>query len=105
MKHSLPIKKVSAELDVLRFPTTLDRPIKTHCLNCCVPLSLFQPDLDAADRLLGVCEHCKHWFLIHVMHDQTEGLLWRLPDFEVIRRLSFDDPLADSFQGSDEPRA
>jgi hypothetical protein len=103
MKRNLPIKKVSAELDVLRFPTTVERPVKAHCLNCSVPLSLFQPDLDAADRLLGVCERCKHWFLIHVMHDQNEGFLWRLPDIEVIRQLSFDDPPKESSQASNEP--
>ncbi len=101
MKRDLPIRKVSAELDVLRFPTTVERPVKAHCLNCALPLSLSQPDLDSADRLLGVCERCKGWFLIHLVLDQTEGLLWRLPDIEVVRQLSFGDP---SDQISTEPQ-
>lgn len=90
MKRPLPIKKVSAELHVLRFPTTTDRPVKARCLNCSVPLALSQPDLDSPERLLGVCAKCKQWFLIDLIADQAEGLLWRLPDIEVVRQLSFE---------------
>ena len=55
-----------------------------------MPLSLSQPDLDSPERLLGACERCKDWFLIDLIPGQTEALLWRLPEFEVIRNLSFD---------------
>ncbi len=92
MKRDRRIKKVSTDLDVLRFPTALKRPVRTHCLNCSLPLALSQPDLDSPDRLLGVCKQCKHWFLIHLIADQSEGLLCQLPDIEVIREHSFDDP-------------
>jgi hypothetical protein len=91
MRHR-HVKKVSADLDVLRFPTAIERLISTHCLNCSSPLSLSQPDLESPDRLLGVCQQCKHWFLIHLIADQSEGLLCRLPDIEVIRQLSFENP-------------
>lgn len=92
MKRDHPIKKVSAELDVLRFPTAMEHPIGARCLNCSSPLSLSQPDLDSPGRLLGVCEKCKHWFLIDLIPDQTEAVLWRLPDIEMIRHLSIENP-------------
>jgi hypothetical protein len=92
MKRGLQIKKVSADLHVLRFPAPDEHPISAECLNCSVPLSLSQPDLNSPERLLGVCENCKHWFLIDLIPDQTAGLLWRLPDSEVIRQLTFEDP-------------
>jgi len=91
MQRDLPVKKVSADLDVLRFPAAVERPVRAHCLNCSLPLSLSQPDLNSPERLLGVCEHCKHWFLIDLIPDLTEGILWRLPDIEVIRELSFEN--------------
>jgi hypothetical protein len=96
MKHDNPIKKISANLDVLRFPATDERPVRAHCLNCSLPLSLSQPDVHSPDRLLGVCPQCNRWFFIHLLLEQTEGLLWRLPDVDLIRQLSFDDPAAES---------
>jgi hypothetical protein len=90
MKRKLPIKKVPAELHVLRFPAATERRIGPHCLNCSLPLSVLQPDLDSPERLLGVCEQCKGWFLIDLIPDRREGLLWRLPDTETIRRLSLE---------------
>ena len=104
MKRPLPIKKVPTELHVLRFPAIVEHPVRAHCLNCDVPLSLSQPDLSSPDRLLGVCKQCQHWFLIHLMPDQTEGFLGRLPDIELIRHLSFDNPQAGpSKKGSGPP--
>ena len=96
MKRGLPIKKVPAELHVLRFPAPSKHRIGPRCLDCFLPLSVSQPDLNSPDRLLGVCEQCKGWFLIHLIPDQTEGLLWRLPDVEVIRHLSFEDAPKDT---------
>jgi hypothetical protein len=92
MKRKVRVKRVATELDVLRFPAAVERPVRAHCLNCDLPLSLSQPDLRSPDRLLGVCEQCKYWFFIHLIPDQTEGILCRLPDVEVIRQLSLDDP-------------
>ena len=92
MKRKLPVKKVPAELHVLRFPVAVEHPVRARCVNCDVPLSLSQPDLSSPDRLLGVCEQCKHWFFIHLIPDRTEGILCRLPDIEVIRQLSFEKP-------------
>ncbi len=102
MKRGLPVKKVSAHLDVLRFPAAAEHPLAAQCLNCSVRLMLFQPDLDSPERLLGVCQRCKHWFLIDLIPDQTEGLLWRLPDVEVIRQLSFERVSKGSTRSTDE---
>jgi hypothetical protein len=90
---------------VLRFPAAVERPVRPHCLNCSQPLSLSQPDLDSPERLLGVCGQCKRWFLIDLIADQTEGLLWRLPDIEVIRQLSLDAPSEGTSRTSNTPRS
>jgi hypothetical protein len=92
MKRPSPIKKVSTELDVLCFPRAVDHHPRAYCLHCGSLLSLSQPDLGSPDRLLGVCERCKHWFIIDLIADRSEGLLCRLPDTQVIRHLSFEKP-------------
>jgi hypothetical protein len=91
MQRDSVVKKVTAELEMLHFPAAVEQSIGAHCLSCSLPLSLSQPDLDTPSRLLGVCEHCKHWFFIELIPEQTEGVLWRLPDIETIRHLSIDD--------------
>ena len=88
MKHDRSIKKVSTHLDVLHFPAPVEKTKDPSCLNCSSPLSLSQPDLDMPDRLLGICEHCKNWFLIDIVADQGEGTMVRLPEAQVIRTLA-----------------
>jgi hypothetical protein len=92
MKRDLPIKKVPTELEVLHFPAPGTKPVGPLCLNCSLPLFLSQPDLDAPERLLGVCGQCKSWFLVDLIPDQRQGIIWRLPDIEVIQRLSVESP-------------
>ena len=94
MKPDLPIKKVSAKLDILRFDLVVETPPRARCLNCSAPLSLSQPDLKSPDRLLGICGQCRHWFLIDLVPDSSAGILCRLPDIEVIRSLSHENPSA-----------
>jgi hypothetical protein len=88
MKSKRLIKKVPAELDVLHFPAPDERPFGALCSNCSVNLSLSQPDLYSPDRLIGVCERCKYWFLtrrsrnqkvVHYRHDALDHkipLIW-----------------------------
>lgn len=80
MERDSPLKKVPTELIVLRFSAAVERPIRAHCLNCDLPLALSQPDPGSPERLIGVCQQCKHWFFIHLIPDQ-------LPDIEAIRQL------------------
>jgi hypothetical protein len=91
MKPRPFVKRVSAKLDLLRFPTPPVNVARACCLHCCSPLALHQPDPDSPDRLLGVCEHCRHWFLIDLLAGESEGVMVRLPDTEVIRDLSHED--------------
>jgi hypothetical protein len=42
--------------------------------------------------MLGVCERCKHWFLIDLPPRQSEGIMVQLPDAAVIRDLSHQNP-------------
>jgi hypothetical protein len=48
--------------------------------------------MNSPERLLGVCGQCKHWFLIDLIPNQTEGILCRLPDIKLIRQLSVEQP-------------
>ena len=82
------IKKVSAPLEVLQFPAAIVSPTGPTCLNCSSPLSLSQPDVELSERLLGICEQCKHWFLIDMVPEQGEGTMVRLPEAQFIRSLA-----------------
>ena len=72
----------------------VERPATPLCLNCSEPLSLSQPDPETPDRLIGICEYCRHWFLVDLTSDLSAGTLCRLPDIQVIRRLSHENPSA-----------
>jgi hypothetical protein len=49
---------------------------ESTCGACGAPLELHQPDADLPDRLLGICQVCKAWWLL----DGEAGLMARLPD-------------------------
>jgi hypothetical protein len=85
-----PIKKVATFLDILQFPAPSPGHA-TRCSNCSSSLALHQPDPQDPSRLLGVCGRCKHWFLVDLLHDTSEGIMVRLPDAEVVRALSHED--------------
>ncbi len=86
------VKKVSAKLHILRFPLVVETPSRAHCLDCSEPLSLSRPDLQPPVRLIGICEQCRHWYLVDLVPDLSAGILCRLPDIEVIRSLSHENP-------------
>jgi hypothetical protein len=92
MKPNALVKKVSAKLDLLHFPAPPEDAIRACCLHCSSPLTVHQPDKESPERLLGVCEKCKHWFLIDLPLVMSEGIMVRLPDTEVIRELSHEGP-------------
>jgi hypothetical protein len=85
-------RRVLAPLDQLPFP----RPRAAHapiaCPNCSSPLTLHQPDPELADRLLGTCERCKHWYLVDLVPGGSGGFLVGLPGREVVRELSREGP-------------
>ncbi len=103
MKVYRPFKRVLPPLDVLRFPAAFEHRIETLCLNCSSILTLHQPDKESPDRLIGICESCKHWFLIDMIPDEIEGVMVRLPDLQVIRELSREDPAEGISLMSHEP--
>jgi hypothetical protein len=92
MKRDRSVKKITANLDVLRFPSPPEAPAGADCLNCSGSLTLSQPDPDSPERLIGVCDRCKHWFLINLIIDQGEGIISGLPDIQIIRNLSRENP-------------
>ena len=58
--------------------------------------------MDFPERLLGVCEACKHWYLIDLVPEVSQGVMVLLPDNEGIRELSRQDPSAGISIMSDE---
>ncbi len=92
MKPKRRVIKASAQLHFLRFPALFEEPVAAECLNCASDLTLHQPDMNSPERLLGVCESCKHWYLIDLLPDLTDGVFMRLPDHEVIRDLARANP-------------
>ncbi len=94
MKTNRSLNKASADLHFLRFPAQFEDPVATQCLNCLSDLILHQPDINTPERLLGVCESCKHWYLIDLVGEVNEGVMVWLPDNEVVRGLSRENPPA-----------
>jgi hypothetical protein len=84
-------RRVLAPLDVLPFPGLLEARAAVPCLHCSSPLTLHQPDPESPDRLLGVCEGCKHWYLVDLLPGQAAGCLVGLPGDEVVRELARED--------------
>jgi hypothetical protein len=87
-------QQIRPHLAVLRFPAASLEAVFTRCPNCSAFLTLLQPDAELPDRLIGACEQCKHWYLIDVLPDVSEGTMVRLPDVQVIRNLSRTNPSA-----------
>jgi hypothetical protein len=85
-------RKVLAPLDLLPFPRPREAHAPIACLDCSSPLTLHQPDPELADRLLGTCEGCKHWYLVDLVPGRAGGFLVGLPGREVVRELSHADP-------------
>jgi hypothetical protein len=103
MTDQLQVKRVTAKLELLRFPAPPLNAVRACCLHCSSPLTLHQPDTQTPERLLGICEECQHWFLIDMLPNLTEGVMVRLPDHQVLRDLSHEDPSGGISLMSDAP--
>jgi hypothetical protein len=67
-----PIKKLRENPNILRVALPIEVSAGANCPDCSWQLALSQPDVDSPERLLGICEQCKHWFLIELPPDQPE---------------------------------
>jgi hypothetical protein len=85
-------RRVLAPLDLLPFPRLPEVAVGLACPHCSSSLTLHQPDPESPDRLLGICEGCKRWYLVDFAPDQAHGFLVGLPGAEVVRALSREDP-------------
>jgi len=92
MRPNPAARKFESLLAVLPFPGLLQSLSRIPCPHCSSRLTLHQPDVESADRLLGVCEGCKRWHLVDLLPDCPDGILTGLPDREVVRALSRADP-------------
>jgi hypothetical protein len=71
---------LSVALDLTRF----DDLSRVRCSRCQSSLDLHQPDVERPERLLGMCEDCRSWFLMAI----DEGFMIRLPeDLHAIRSI------------------
>jgi len=84
--------RVRVPLDILPFPRLVEEPGGTACPHCAASLTLHQPDLEMADRLLGTCDGCKRWYLVDLLPGRDDGFLVEMPDRELVRALSRPDP-------------
>lgn len=92
MKPNRFVSKATTDLHFLRFPAEFENLVAARCLNCASELTLHQPDMDLPERLLGICEACKYWYLIDLVRDANQGVMVCLPDIEVVRELSHQNP-------------
>jgi hypothetical protein len=67
--------------DVIRLGRDREDGSEVPCPACHHDLTFHQPDPECPDRLLGTCEACRTWFLVHA----AAGLMLRLPDEEDVR--------------------
>ncbi len=80
--------QVPAQLDVIPFVRHAEDPAWILCPDCAEPLELHQPDERSPDRLLGICDCCRRWFLIHPGRGASHLLLVALPDQAWFRSLA-----------------
>lgn len=63
-------------VETLRSDPSPDGMISITCIHCDSPLALHMPDPNRPERLLGICEECRTWYLI----DEESRLIAPLPD-------------------------
>jgi hypothetical protein len=66
---------IAFALDRIRLTSDPDDPAGVPCPGCRHILTLHQPEPRSPDRLVGTCDECESWFLIHA----TARLMLRLP--------------------------
>lgn len=79
MHPNAPLR-VPTSLEVIPFSAPPGDLSWVRCLECREELSLHQPDIEAVDRLLGICDACKRWFLIDLVPHKAEALIVFLPE-------------------------
>src|SRR5438874_983801 len=76
-----PMTSIILTLDLIRLTPDPDDASELACPACHAVLVLHQPDPQLPDRLLGICEECRAWFLI----DAAGEVMVRLPDEDDLR--------------------
>ena len=60
---------------------------QVRCLSCDTGLDLHQPDAQSPDRLLGICERCRQWYLLDLLLDEEAAVIVLLPEKGFVRNL------------------
>jgi hypothetical protein len=75
--------RISLTLQLFDMRLVRDEASASRCPCCRRPLTLHQPDPDCPDRLVGICEGCRTWFIINA----ATGVMVRLPGDQELRGL------------------
>ena len=75
----LVTRTMSCAMKVMRFSTLPENSGDGCCLLCHTYLDLHQPDCESPDRLLGICDQCGSWYLVHILPDADEAIMVLLP--------------------------
>ena len=81
-----PPRTVVANLDIIPFAAPPGALAWVACAACSEPLGLHQPDPQAPDRLLGICQACNGWFLIEMLPEPAEAMMILLPKSDWLRK-------------------
>jgi hypothetical protein len=81
-------RRVPVALDVIPFASPDGSLAWVECLDCREPLGLHQPDDHCPDRLLGICEACRRWFLLLMSPEESLATMVILPEAEWFRAVS-----------------
>jgi hypothetical protein len=74
-----PPLTVPVHLTLTRIPALTEDVAQVKCHSCRHGLDVYQPETAFPDRLLGVCQACRHWYVIDLMPGQGAAVMVLLP--------------------------
>jgi hypothetical protein len=69
---------------MLRFSTLPEDSGGGRCVGCDIYLDLHQPDAGLPERLVGICESCRRWYVIDMIPETDEAVMVLLPEGEAL---------------------
>jgi hypothetical protein len=81
--HPLP-RTVEAQVVAIHVELDPAHPEIGPCPQCDLSLELHQPDFENPSRLLGICSHCRAWYIIDVDPDGQAALAVFIPEIETL---------------------
>ena len=60
---------------------------RVKCMSCNLRLELHQPDPESPERLLGICERCRNWYVLDLVQDDNEAVMVHIPEAKHLRKI------------------